>query len=62
MLCYLHRLRREALQAWRFDMTIWAAFAPHMKDKMRAPSMPRILRRPDDTRGGPDNADDPRGS
>jgi hypothetical protein len=48
-MCYVHQLKRNALDGWRHDMLIWASIAPQLKEKLQRPPVPRILR--------PNNAD-----
>lgn len=43
LLCYLERLKREALAAWRHERLMWAAIAPHTTKPPDAPRVPRIL-------------------
>ena len=44
LLCFLHRMQRLALDAWRHDTAVWASIAPYAEKKIRQPSKPRILR------------------
>lgn len=43
-MCYVNRLKRDALEAWRHDMLIWAAVATQSTKKISAPAVPDILR------------------
>jgi hypothetical protein len=43
-LAYIDRLKDEALKRYQFDVSVWAALAPHKKKQTQPPDVPAILR------------------
>jgi len=43
-LAYVARLKEEALKAFRFELLMWAALAPHAKKKTDPPKLPAVLK------------------
>jgi len=43
-MAYVNQLQRDAIEAWRHDMLVWASIAPHSKDKIKAPTLPAVVR------------------
>jgi len=44
LLRYVHMMKREATIEYRHQVMLWAALAPHGKDKRKPPRLPKILR------------------
>lgn len=44
-LCVIEKMKAQALEAYRHDMTIWAAIAPHSKKVPDQPKFPEILKK-----------------
>jgi hypothetical protein len=43
-LCYVERLKREAMIEYRHQAMLWASIAPHSTKKTDPPRLPTILR------------------
>ncbi len=44
LLKYVQRMKSEALIEHRHQVMLWAALAPHGKEKRKPPRLPKILR------------------
>ena len=38
------RMKREAIESYRFEMLLWSAIAPHAKKPQDPPQLPEILK------------------
>ena len=45
LIAYRETLRREATEAFQFDLIFWALTAPYAKGEIEAPEIPEILKR-----------------
>ena len=41
---YVYLMKREATTEYRHQVMLWAALAPHGKEKRKPPRLPKILR------------------
>jgi len=53
LLKYVHMMKREATIEYRHQVMLWAALAPHGKEKRKPPRLPKVLR----VRKGADRAE-----
>jgi hypothetical protein len=44
LLAYIAILKRQAAEAYRHDLSMWATLAPHQKKPDSPPKIPRILK------------------
>jgi hypothetical protein len=52
LLCYVQLLKAAAMTEYRHQVMLWAALAPHGKEKRKPPRPPLILRSPNRIRDG----------
>ena len=44
LLAYIELLKSRALERYQAELQVWATLAPHTKEQMKPPRVPKILR------------------